>query len=226
MIISAPLGPVGVLCLRETLHNGRREGLITGVGAMLSDVFYGILVYIGVGLIIDFIIQYDAPIRIIGGVIILAFSYYLARTGVKFKDKPTNRLSKMHGLRKVLTAFVVTLTNPFIMLLILPLYTRFQFVRPTAYPEWELLVAMLSIGAGCMIWWSLLTYWVRRLASSAGARGLRYISYGVATVLGIIGIIGIVTGADAMITGRDTSQKLRQLNETYFSAQEQTILEE
>ena len=44
MIVSAPLGPVGILCLRETLHGGRREGMLTGIGAMVSDVLYGFIV--------------------------------------------------------------------------------------------------------------------------------------------------------------------------------------
>lgn len=53
IIISAPLGPVGALCLRETIYSGRQEGLLTGLGAMLSDVLYGCLVFLGVELVWD-----------------------------------------------------------------------------------------------------------------------------------------------------------------------------
>lgn len=199
MIISAPLGPVGILCLRETLFGGRREGLLTGLGAMISDVVYGFIVYWGVGLVLDLVIQYDAMLRILGGIIIMLFSYYMIRQSVRPREpKPTQRLSKLHGARKVLTAFAVTLSNPFIMLLILPLYTRFQFVQPSAYPVLEAAVAMLGIAAGCMLWWVFLTYWVRKLANTMGARGIKHISRAVALVLASIGLVGLITGINSV----------------------------
>ena len=97
MIVSAPLGPVGILCLRETLHGGRREGMLTGIGAMVSDVLYGFIVYLGVGLVLDFVMQYDALLRLIGGIIILVFAVWVYRNSHNpVKTSPTQRLSKRH----------------------------------------------------------------------------------------------------------------------------------
>lgn len=194
LIISAPLGPVGVLCLRETLHGGRREGLLAGLGAMLSDVLYGFIVYLGVGLVLDFVMRYDAQLRIGGSLIILIFSVLLYRNARKeIKSSPTRRLSKLHGARKVLTAFFVTVANPFIIFLILPLYTRFQFVRSDDL-GWELIIAMLGLGIGCMLWWYILTYIVRLVADRTGHGGIRIISRIIAIILGIVGLIGIYSG--------------------------------
>ncbi|KGN86110.1 LysE family translocator [Porphyromonas sp. COT-290 OH860] len=198
IIISAPLGPVGLLCLRETIYGGRKEGLLTGVGAMISDVLYGFVVYLGVGLVLDFVNAYDAALRILGGVIIMIFCYVVFRNAGKgVKHQPTKRLSKIHGLRKVVTAFLVTLSNPFIMLLILPLYTRFGFVRESSTPGLELALALTAIGIGCMLWWVLLTYLVTKLSQRMGDRGVMWISRGVATILFIIAIIGIYTGIES-----------------------------
>ena len=144
MIVSAPLGPVGILCLRETLHGGRREGMLTGIGAMVSDVLYGFIVYLGVGLVLDFVVQYDALLRLIGGVIIVVFAVWVYRNSHNpVKTAPTQRLSKRHGARKMLTAFLVTISNPFIMLLMLPLYTRFHFVQSDGFGL-TFLIAMLG----------------------------------------------------------------------------------
>lgn len=214
VIISAPLGPVGVLCLRETLHGGRNEGLLTGLGATLSDILYGFVVYLGVGLVLDFVIQYDTILRLIGGVIILVFALILYRNAKQeVKQTPTRRLSKLHGTRKVLTAFLVTVANPFIMLLILPLYTRFQFVRETVTPILELIVALLGLGLGCMLWWYILTYVVRFLAERTGHGGIRIISRVIALILGVVGVIGIYTGAVALLKGEPSSSKLIQIQE-------------
>lgn len=214
-IISAPLGPVGVLCLRETLHGGRREGLLTGVGAMLSDVLYGFVVYLGVGLVLDFVIQYDTVLRLVGGIIILVFAFVLfTKSKVEIRQNPTRRLSKLHGTRKVLTAFFVTLANPFIMLLILPLYTRFSFVRESSTPGLELIIALLGIAIGCMLWWYILTTSVIRLVDRTGPRAVRIVSRIIALILGAIGVIGIYSGAETVVKGEERPSKLMQIQET------------
>lgn len=213
-IISAPLGPVGVLCLRETLHGGRREGLLTGVGAMLSDVLYGFVVYLGVGLVLDFVVKYDTMLRLIGGVIILVFAFVLyTKSNVEIKQNPTRRLSKLHGVRKVLTAFFVTLANPFIMLLILPLYTRFSFVQESTHPVWELVVALLGLAIGCMLWWYILTTSVMKLVRKTGPRAVRIVSRIIAVILATIGVIGIYSGGEDLIKGEQKPSKLIQIQE-------------
>ena len=43
IIASAPMGPVGILCIQRTLNKGRWEGFATGAGASLSDIIYAII---------------------------------------------------------------------------------------------------------------------------------------------------------------------------------------
>lgn len=200
MIISAPLGPVGLLCLRETIYGGRREGMLIGVGAAISDVIYALIVYKGVGLILEHIEANNEILRLIGGIIILIFSYFVYRHAAqKMKYAPTKRLSKRHGLRKVFTAFLVTLSNPLIMFLILPLFARFSFVQTTNSPGTLLLVAMSSIGVGCMLWWTILTYATLQLHARLGERGIKWVGYIVALILSIVGLISIYTGAAGLL---------------------------
>lgn len=215
MIVSAPLGPVGILCLRETLHGGRREGLLTGLGAMMSDVLYGFIVYLGVGLVLDFVVQYDALLRLVGGLIIVAFAVWVYRKSHQpIKTIPSQRFSKLHGVRKVLTAFFVTISNPFIMLLILPLYTRFHFVE-TDRLGLTFLVAMLGLAMGCMIWWYILTYLVNMIARRTGHGGVRIISQATSIILGIIGLLGIYTGIESLYSSEPSKvEQLEQIRST------------
>lgn len=200
IIISAPLGPVGALCLRETIYSGRREGLLTGLGAMLSDVLYGSLVFLGVELVWDLVLRYDAPLRIVGGIIILVFALILwFRTKEDVELRPTRRLSKIHGLRKVLTAFLITLSNPFIMLLILPLYTRLHLVQGGM--QWQMSIAMLGLGLGCMLWWYAFTLGVSYISRRYGNRSIRYMSRTVAVVLALLGALSIFSGLYGVVTG-------------------------
>ena len=43
IIASAPMGPVGVLTIQRTLKKGRWYGLVTGLGAAVSDIIYAMV---------------------------------------------------------------------------------------------------------------------------------------------------------------------------------------
>lgn len=195
VIISAPLGPVGIMCLRETLHSGRKEGLLVGVGAMVSDVFYCFLAYLGVEYILDMILNHDTLLRLVGGIILLVFGafVFLHAKRNRIKNSAPKRLSKVRGLGIVAQALGLTLCNPLILLLILPLYARFQFVQPTLYPSLTLWVALLSIATGCMLWWTILTSAISVLSARLGMKGIRYINYAVALLLWGLGIFGVIS---------------------------------
>ena len=55
IVASAPMGPVGVLCIQRTLNKGRAYGLVTGVGAALSDILYALITGYGLSLLYDVI---------------------------------------------------------------------------------------------------------------------------------------------------------------------------
>ncbi len=41
--IAAPIGPIGLLCIRRTLTDGQASGLISGLGAVTADASYGLI---------------------------------------------------------------------------------------------------------------------------------------------------------------------------------------
>jgi LysE type translocator. len=43
---SAPMGPVGMLCIQRTLNEGKKQGLITGLGAAVGDMLIALLAII------------------------------------------------------------------------------------------------------------------------------------------------------------------------------------
>ena len=79
VLVSAPMGPIGVLCIQRTLNKGRSSGLFTGVGASLSDLIYAVLTGFGLSMIIDFIENYELLIQIFGSVVLAGFGAYIYR---------------------------------------------------------------------------------------------------------------------------------------------------
>ena len=74
IIMSAPMGPVGILCIQRTLDKGRRTGLYTGVGAALSDLFYCILTGFGLSFIEEFLEKNQEIIQLVGSIELIGFS--------------------------------------------------------------------------------------------------------------------------------------------------------
>lgn len=125
--VSAPVGPLGVLCIQRTLSRGKLHGFITGMGATTSDIIYALLVSLGMSFILDFINTHQFLIQLIGSIIILLFGLHL------FLKKPKNQLpdiktprSKGDLISDYLSAFALCFSNPLIMFLFIGLFARFQ----------------------------------------------------------------------------------------------------
>ena len=61
VLVSAPMGPIGMLCIQRTLNKGRWHGFVTGLGAALSDVIYAALTCLGMGVVVNFVEANQAP---------------------------------------------------------------------------------------------------------------------------------------------------------------------
>ena len=70
ILVSAPMGPVGMLCLQRTLNKGRLHGLVTGLGAALSDIIYAALTCLGMGVVVNFVEANQSPLQLIGSVVL------------------------------------------------------------------------------------------------------------------------------------------------------------
>ena len=128
VIASAPMGPVGILCVQRTLNKGRWFGLATGVGAAASDIIYAAFAGFGMSFVMDLINndQNRFYLQIVGSVMLLCFGIYTYRTD------PTRKMHQSGQQKGTLwyntwTAFLVTFSNPLIIFLFL------AFLGTTAY---------------------------------------------------------------------------------------------
>ena len=129
VVVSAPLGPVGVLCIQRTLNKGRWYGFVTGLGAALSDICYALITGYGMSFMDELILKHQMFLQVVGSIMLLAFGIYTFRSNPVKSLRPTsnNRGSLLHNF---VTAFFVTLSNPLIIFLFIGLFARFSFVMP------------------------------------------------------------------------------------------------
>ena len=93
IVVSAPLGPVGVLCIQRTLNKGRWFGFVTGLGAALSDIIYSLITGYGMSFMDELIIKHQTFLQIVGSIMLLAFGIYT------FRSNPVKALRPVSGKR-------------------------------------------------------------------------------------------------------------------------------
>ncbi|MBO7193482.1 MAG: LysE family transporter [Bacteroidaceae bacterium] len=197
IVASAPMGPVGVLCIQRTLNKGRAYGLVTGVGAALSDILYALITGYGLSLLYD-VISNPTTIywmQLIGAVIMFIFGLHTYRTNPVRNTRNVSR-NKSSLLRNGVTGFFITLANPMIILLFLALFTPFNFVM-IEEPMFYQFIGYLSIFGGAMLWWLFITFVVNKLRTRFDVRGIWIIN----RVIGGAVMIGSLVGAVLIATG-------------------------
>lgn len=190
VVVSAPLGPVGVLCIQRTLNKGRWFGFVTGLGAALSDICYALLTGYGMSFMDELIVKHQIFLQVVGSIMLFAFGIYT------FRSNPAKALRPSSGkrgtyLHNFVTAFFVTFSNPLIIFLFIGLFARFSFVMPGS-PIGFQLVGYLAIIIGAVSWWFSITYFVNKVRAHFNVRGIWVLNRIIGIVVVIAAIVGIV----------------------------------
>lgn len=196
ILVSAPMGPIGILCIRRTLIRGRWPAFYTGIGAAFSDFTYCLLVGLGLSFVTDFIETHQAQLQIFGSVVLLIYAAYLFTSNPARSLRPGS-LRRMPPWRDCLTGFLFTFSNPLILFLIIGLFARFNFAGPE-YLWWHHLVGYIAIITGAIGWWAFVTWAVDKMRSHFNMRSLWLINRILAAIIFIMGLVGLFTGGQSI----------------------------
>ena len=163
ILCSAPMGPIGVLCVQPTLNKGRWYGFVTGLGACLSDFIYAIVTGFGMSFVMEFIDnpRYKFFLQIFGSILLFCFGLYCYYSDPRKKVHKGKRQQKGTLVHNFVTAFIVTFSNPLIILLFMATFAQFAFIVPE-HPM-EMSIGYISLIAGALMWWYGLTWLVDKV---------------------------------------------------------------
>jgi len=170
--IAAPVGPIGVLCIRRTLANGRAAGLLSGLGAATADALYGCVAGFGITLISSFLVSQQSWIRLIGG----AFLCFL---GVKtLLTKPAQEPAEVKNkglLGAYASTFFLTLTNPMTILSFAAIFAGLGLASvKNSLSSSGILV--LGVFCGSAAWWLLLSGVVSFFREKFGFKAMQWVN--------------------------------------------------
>ena len=196
VVVSAPLGPVGVLCIQRTLNKGRWYGFVTGIGACLSDIIYALITGYGMSFMDEFLMKHQVLLQIIGSIMLFVFGIFTFRSNPVQSIRPVSA-KKGTYLHNLVTAFFVTLSNPLIIFLFIGLFARFSFVMPGSALGFQL-VGYLAILLGALMWWFGITYLVNKVRTQFNVRGIWILN----RVIGCIGMLASIISLVYTVLGK------------------------
>src|SRR3954464_13203125 len=112
--VAAPVGPIGVLCIRRSLAQGRRVGFVSGLGAATADAGYALIAAVGLGAVTRVLVEHTMWLQVVGG----AFMLYLGISTLRSRPRATEaEAGNRSGLLPAFASTVaLTLTNPMTIL--------------------------------------------------------------------------------------------------------------
>jgi threonine/homoserine/homoserine lactone efflux protein len=187
--IAAPVGPIGVLCIRRTLAEGRASGLVSGLGAATADGLYGCIAGFGLTFLSNLLIQHQGWIRVIGGLFLCTLGI---RTLVASPAKESASLKKGGLVGSYGSTFFLTLTNPMTILSFAAIFAGLG-LGSTGGDYLSSGVLVLGVFTGSALWWLMLSTMVGMFGKMLSPRGMRWVNR-------ISGIIILGFGLLALLT--------------------------
>lgn len=187
--IAAPVGPIGVLCMRRTLAGGYVSGFVSGLGAATADAIYGSIAGLGLTLVSDFLVSQQAWLRLIGGV-------FLCYLGLRtFLAQPSEHTvsAKQNGLiGDFASTLFLTLTNPLTIISFAAVFAGLGLGDSSGnYASAGVLIAGVFLGSA--LWWLLLSGSVGLFRARFTPHGLRWVNKISGAIIAGFGLLALLS---------------------------------
>jgi threonine/homoserine/homoserine lactone efflux protein len=186
--IAAPVGPIGILCIRRTLTRGMLNGLAAGLGAATADACYGSLAAFGLTIITNLLVENNLYLRIMGS----AFLFYLGYT--TFIARPIDQRKNTYNkgwISAYLSTFFLTITNPLTILSFAAVFAGLGMISMRgSYFSSGLLV--IGVFLGSSVWWLILSGSVHMLRKKFDYGQLIWVNRLSGVLICVFGIISLL----------------------------------
>jgi len=184
--IAAPVGPIGILCIRRTLAEGKLKGFLSGMGAASADMVYGAIAAFGLTVVTDLLVDNVFWLRLIGGCFLL---YLSVKT---FLEKPANHAAQARQSRyfgAYISTFFLTITNPMTILSFAAIFAGTMFLGNTSSP----IVLVAGVFSGSATWWLALSFGVGLVRDRLNQNLMIWINRISGLIIVTFGIIALVS---------------------------------
>jgi threonine/homoserine/homoserine lactone efflux protein len=197
LAIAAPVGPMGMLCIRRTLTGGPRAGLAIGFGIATGDAVYGLIAALGLVGISQFMLAYDRPLHLLAGLFLLYLGVRAllqkapaeAANGNSDSNGKLAQVGRAGALRAYASSLLLTLTNPQTVIMFAALFTT--LAPRGAFSSSIALTTVGGVFCGSIAWWCFLVTVVSLARHAIGSKLRVAIDRFVGITLAAFGIVEI-----------------------------------
>ncbi len=182
--IAAPVGPIGLLCIQRTLQNGRKHGLVSGLGAASADAVYGTIAGFGLTVISNALVKQQLWLSLIGGLFLLYLgirTFFAPPAGESAQAKASG-LAQAYG-----TTFILTLTNPVTILSFIAIFAGMGLAAEDRGAG-EAMTLVAGVTTGSAAWWLLLSGGVSLLRDKFNQTAMRWVNRAAGIIIGGFGL--------------------------------------
>ncbi len=189
--VAAPIGPIGVLCIRRTLTAGYAVGLAVGVGATVADLLFATVAVFGLAATAEALVALQVPLRWLGAAVL----WFLAVRALRLEVAPVaSRRDAVATTAGFLTGFGLLITNPVAILFFASIFAGLGLTG--AEPSVANTVAVLGgVFLGGTAWWAILAGGVSVFRDRIGPRALRAVNALSAVLLAAFGVVAALSAA-------------------------------
>ncbi len=194
---SAPIGPIAIFVIQQSLGKGHKAGFITGLGATIVDTVFACISIFALAYAQNFMDRHSELILVVGGAVvavigvIMTFSNPIEREARLNKDNPkitkiTVRNSRV-TVNDFLKALLMGLANPGGILVLFALFTVFG-IDTTSNQDWTAAPIILAVSAGTVFYWFMFSWGVSHFRKYVNIRTLIWINRIAGAVVAILGL--------------------------------------
>jgi threonine/homoserine/homoserine lactone efflux protein len=187
--IAAPVGPIGVLCIRRTLAQGRIAGFLSGLGAATADALYGAVAGFGVTVVSGFLLEQRLWIQLAGGLFLVAMGVRTLRAApaaAAAEARPRGAGLAAHYL----STFLLTLTNPMTIIAFVGIFAALGIAAGGGSPA-AAATLVLGVFLGSSAWWLFLAGGVGLLRDKFDPGRMRWVNRLAGAVLIVFGALAL-----------------------------------
>jgi threonine/homoserine/homoserine lactone efflux protein len=181
--IAAPVGPIGVLCIRRSIAHGTLNGLASGLGAATADAAYGCVAAFGLTAVSGFLVRQQFALGLVGGGFLcyLGIRTFLSRPGHDAAPSGGSGNASAYG-----STLLLTLANPATILSFVAVFAGLGLGTAVDYGSACRIVLGVFLGSAC--WWLILSTGVGIMRSRMKDTWMRAINRVSGAVLFAFGI--------------------------------------
>lgn len=204
-VVAAPVGAVGAICIRRSLHGHRFEALLCGLGSAIADGVFAAIAALGLSLVIRWLEAHYGELSFVGGVFLLGYGIYmvvhapklLGRQALSVQDdadlSPWSLAGLLDRLGMIFTGFGLTIINPATFLGFMGAFAGLGVLGPSGEAETLATGTTLVVGVagGSTLWWLTLIAASSAVRRNVSGNFIIQVNRVLGVVVATIGVLAI-----------------------------------